>query len=68
MKCCNNCYHASNILDLKQGWIGMKIAKMAKDHCCIPLCNNDKHYNSSEDLFSFNFPRDKKKQKRMSSL
>ena len=29
------------ILDLKQGWTGMKIAKMAKSPYCIPLFNND---------------------------
>ena len=29
------------ILDLKQGWTGIKIAKTAKSHYCVPLCNND---------------------------
>ena len=35
-------YHAAAILDLKGGWTGIKIAKMANDHCCIPLCNDDR--------------------------
>ena len=33
-------YHAVTILDLKQGWTGIKIAKMANDNGCIPLSNN----------------------------
>ena len=46
----------------------MKIAKMANYHCCIPLCNNDKCYNSGEDLCYFNFPKDGLKQKQTPSL
>ena len=48
--------------------MGRKIAKMTKDHCCIPLCNNEKDYNSGKDLSYFNIPRAEKKQKHMLSL
>ena len=27
----------------------MKIAKMANDPCCVPLCNNDKRYESGKE-------------------
>ena len=30
-------YHAAAILDLKQGWTGIKIAKMSNDHCYVHL-------------------------------
>ena len=33
----------------------MKIAKMAYSHCCVPLFNNDKRYDSSKDLSYFSF-------------
>ena len=46
----------------------MKMAKMRTDHCCVPLCNNDKHYDSGKDLSYYNFPRDKQKRKRTPSL
>ena len=46
-------YHAATILDLKWGWMGIKIAKMVNDHRCIPLCDNGKHYNSGKDLSFF---------------
>ena len=46
---------------------GIKIAKMANDHCCAPLCNNDKQYNSGKDPSPFNFPRDKQRWKCMAS-
>ena len=55
-------------MDLKRGWNGIKIANMENDHCCIPPCNNDKQYGSDKDRSYFNFPRDKKKRKRMPSL
>ena len=57
-------YHATALLDLKQGYTGLKIAKMANDHRCVPLCNNDNRYDSEKDLFLiFNFPRIKQKTK-----
>ena len=28
----------------------MNIAKIVKDQCCVPLCNNDKHYDCGKDL------------------
>ena len=37
-------------------------------HCCVPLVNNDKRYDSDEDLSYLNFPRDKQKRKRTPSL
>ena len=46
----------------------MKITKMVNDHCCLPLCDNDKRYDSSKDQSFFNFPRDKQKRWRMPSL
>ena len=46
----------------------MQVAKMASDHCCVPLCNDDKHYDSSKDLSYFNFLRDRQKRKRTPSL
>ena len=61
-------YHATTILELKRGWTGMKIAKMANDPCCVSLCNNDKRYDSGKDFSYFNFPRDQQKRKRMPSL
>lgn len=33
------------ILDLKQGWMGVKIAKVAIGHGGVPLCNNEKWYD-----------------------
>ena len=42
----------------------MEIAMMAHDHCCVPLCNNDKRYNSGKDLsLIFNFPTNKQQTK-----
>ena len=35
-------YHATSILDLKRCCRGIKIAPMVNDHCCRPLCNNEK--------------------------
>ena len=55
----------SRNLDLKRGWTGMKIGKMAT---VAYLCNNDKRYDSGKDLSYFNFPRDKQKRKRTPSL
>ena len=46
----------------------MKIAKMANDHCCVPLYNDDKRYDSGKDLSYFNFPGYKQKRKRTPSL
>ena len=34
-------HHSDAILDLKRGWTGIKITKMANYRCCVPLCNND---------------------------
>ena len=56
-------YPAAAILDLKRGWTGIEIAKMAHDHCCVPLCSNDKRYDSGKDLSYFDFPSDKQKRK-----
>ena len=42
---------------------GIKIAKMANDHCCVPLCNDDKRNHSGTDLSYFNFPSDRQKTK-----
>ena len=42
--------HEATILDLKRGWTGIKIAKMANDHCWVPLRNNGKRYDSGKDL------------------
>ena len=61
-------YHAVAILDLKRGWTGMKIAKMANDPCCVPRFNNNTCYHSGKDLSYFNFPRDKQKRKLTPSL
>ena len=55
-------------MDLKRGWTGIKIANMEKDHRFIPVCNDDKQYDSGKELYYFNFPRNKKKRKRMPSL
>ena len=52
-------YHTAAILDLKRGWTGIKITKVANDHCCVPLCNNEKRYDSGKDLSYLNFPSDK---------
>ena len=41
---------------------------MANGHCWVPLCNNDKRYDSGKDLSDFNFSRDKKKGKHVPSL
>ena len=30
-------YNAAAILDLKQGWTGIKTAKIANDHQCAPM-------------------------------
>ena len=56
-------YHAAATLDLKRGWTGMKITKMANDHRRVPLYNNDKRYDSGKDLSYLNFPRNKQKMK-----
>ena len=61
-------YHAVAILDLKRGRTGIKIAKMANDQCCIPLCNNDERFDGGKGLSYINFPRDKQKRKRSPSL
>ena len=47
---------------------GHQNCKMANVHCCVPLCNNDKQYDSGKDLFHFNFPRDMQERKRMPPL
>ena len=47
---------SATILDLKRGWTGIKIAKMANDHCCLSLCNNDRRYDGGKDLPYFSFP------------
>ena len=47
-------YHAAAILNLKGGWVGIKIAKMVNDHCCI-------RYDSGKDLSLFNFLNDGQK-------
>ena len=39
---------------------GMKIGKLANDHRCVPLCNNEKRCGSGRDLSYSNFPRDKR--------
>lgn len=51
--------HAVAHLELKQGWTGIKIAQMANNDCCVPLCNNDKQYDCGKDLSYFNFRGDK---------
>ena len=56
------------ILHLKRSWTGMKIANVANDQFCIPLCNNNKCYDSGKDLSYFHFPRDNEKRKRTPSL
>ena len=61
-------YHETVILDSKRGWTGMKIPKMAYDHCWVLLCDNDMRYDSGKDLSYFNFPRDEQKRKRTPSL
>lgn len=61
-------YHAAATLDLKRGRTGIKIAKMANDQCCIPLCNNDEQFNGGKDPSYITFPRDKQRRKRSPSL
>ena len=49
------------ILDLKQGGTSMKIVKVANYRCFVPLCNDDKQWDSGQDLSFFKFPRDEPK-------
>ena len=48
-------YQAATILDLKRGCTGIKIAQMANDHFCVPMCSNGKRYDSGKDLSHFDF-------------
>ena len=42
--------------------------KIAGDHFCVPLCNDDKQCDSGKDLSYFNFMRDEQKRNRTPSL
>ena len=61
-------YNAAAIFYFKRGWTGIKIAKMANKHSCVPLCDNDRRYDNVKELSYFNFPSDKQKRKRTPSL
>ena len=39
-------FHVTAIFDLKRGCTSMKVAKIANDHWCVPICYNDNLYDS----------------------
>ena len=52
-------YHVATILELKRGWMGIKIAKVSNVHFCVLICDNGKRYDSGKDLPYFDFASDR---------